>query len=86
MSEFRIGDRIEVIRVREPNEPRLCVGDRGTIDSLSAPIFGFVGVLYDTGKSCYSRIDAIRKLPPPQKDWVKLCNLTDTPREVEHVQ
>lgn len=26
----------------------------------------------------------LRKLPPKQ-DWDRLCNLTDTPREVEHV-
>lgn len=26
----------------------------------------------------------LRKRRPPQ-DWVKLCNLTDLPREVEHV-
>lgn len=26
----------------------------------------------------------LRKRRPPQ-DWVKLCNLTDVPREVEHV-
>lgn len=30
------------------------------------------------------RPEQLRKRRPPQ-DWVKLCNLTDTPREVEHV-
>ena len=36
------------------------------------------------GEPFYACADVLRKIPPPQ-DWVKLCHLTDVPREVTHV-
>lgn len=36
------------------------------------------------GRKLYAAARCLRKRRPPQ-DWVKLCNLTDLPREVTHV-
>lgn len=39
--------------------------------------------MQDGRRLCAGALTLHKRRPPP--DWVKLCNLTDLPREVEHV-
>lgn len=53
-------------------------------DGLPLTVYGFRCVAPWWPKPIYVRRVNLKKRRPPQ-DWVKLCNLTDVPREVSHV-
>lgn len=82
---LKVGDMVEIVRLNivKPMPGGLTIGSRGTVVG-SPDSFWAVQVDYGIGGLVWSARYSIRKLPPPQ-DWVKLCNLTDLPREVEHV-
>lgn len=61
-------------------EPRMCW--RGIKCDLA--LVNVYCVLAADGKEFVLEPYQLRKRRPPQ-DWLKLCNLTDIPREVSHV-
>ena len=61
------------------------VGDEVEVrGSVNDEFWGFQWIIRGNGLELMCNRGSIRKRRPPQ-DWVKLCNLTDVPREVEHV-
>jgi hypothetical protein len=77
-----VGDVVEIIRCNhfKPMPGGLSVGSRGTVVGNADSMW--ICVDYGLPDTVHSARDSIRKLPRPPQDWVKLCNLTDLPREV----
>jgi hypothetical protein len=86
---FNVGDVVELVSSQWVASDCLeYLGQEGEIVALDTAWF-FRGepmhhVRMRDGMDLEVAISNMRKRRPPQ-DWANLCNLTDMPREVEHV-
>jgi len=75
--EVRIAGPLRCRRIFDSRDGRIIEADAYEIDAPTSWIGG------DPKLPWCAEPHELRKRRPPQ-DWVKLCNLTDVPREVAH--